>query len=243
MAYNNLYNSNFPYGAYYNPYGQQQQMNYVNDNCNCNVNPTVVNEQIPCCNCGVIEMNQQSPNINQHNYNNNTNSIQPELTLSYDNYEINNYQKQLIKNSYKNDLLAQIQERRNREQLEKERKRQEDLAEEERLRREQEELDRKLQEEQKKTKNKAFQQSIPPLTNIPSKKRKKLIQIDDPSQNQLQSNIALNEELLKLREQMQLQNSNLYNQINILHTKQLFYLHSLHISYNFLQFPLHIHFH
>ena len=217
----NYNNTNNPLSNSFNCINNSQQ-HYVNDNCNCNCNcncnitPTM-NEQLQCCNCGAIDMNtnQQSQNINYNNsINSNTNNIQPELTLSYDNYEINSYQKQLMKNSYKNDLLAQIQEKRNREQLERERKRQEDLAEEERLRREQEELDRKLQEEQNKNKNKAFQQSTPQITNIAPKKRKKLIQIENPPQ--IQPNISLNEELLKLREQMELQNSNLYNQINIL---------------------------
>ncbi|MCQ2820047.1 MAG: hypothetical protein MJ252_22500 [archaeon] len=199
-------------------YQMNNQMNQMNNNMNYDY------QQMP--------MDQQQGNdfYQQPNGNQVLNN-DPELNLSYDNYGMDEENKRLNKESYRNDLLTQIKEKENRKKLEKERKAREDAEEEERIRRENEELERRLQEEknrnlkaQKDTDNANFQAQVktPQMDNKPyglSVTENKLTIADQEAlkkfnQQEIESRMALNNEILKLREQMEDQKNNLFSQIS-----------------------------
>ena len=121
--------------------------------------------------------------------------ITPSLTLSYDNFELNHYYKQKTKDKYRNELLAQINEKEERKRLDKQRKMQEDIEEEARILREQELLNKKLQ-------------PPPNITVLPKKDTK-------PTNNDKYYQTKINN-ITKLSEQMNHKNLKFYNEINSL---------------------------
>lgn len=144
-------------------------------------------------------LNKSSTVTNNHYQLSNNNGknyrITPSLTLSYDNFELNHYYKQKTKDKYRNELLAQINEKEERKRLDKQRKMQEDIEEEARIIREQESLNKKLQ-------------PPPNITVLPKKYIK-------PTNNDIYYQTKINN-ITKLREQMNHKNLKFYNQINSL---------------------------
>ena len=70
------------------------------------------------------------------------------ISLTYDNYEVNNNEQQMqIKENYRQDLLRQIKENEEKKEREKRRKKEEEEKLEEKLRKEREELFLREQEE------------------------------------------------------------------------------------------------
>ena len=161
------------------------------------------------------------------------------ISLTYDNYEVNNNDQQMqIKENYRQDLLRQIKENEEKKLREKRRKKEEEEKEEERLRREREELERLEQEEKNKNQQKLDQYKND--NNILANERnnnnlrggkrilKSNVQIDEENnisekeaferihEKELESKMQLNNEILKLREQMKEQQSDLFNQIAFL---------------------------
>lgn len=220
---------------------QQQYFNYnggIDMNQQQNLQPQFISNTPPPNNNNNAYQ-QGDPNFN---YNNTNINGQPELNLSYDNYEINDYQKQRTKETYRNDLLQQIAEKKQRELLEKQRREKEEREEEERLKREQEELERKKEAEQKRQKNDArnklttyqpdpvivapttnqVKQVITPQTISPPPEQQPERQFNSNeslyllNQEEMQKRLAINNEMLKLREQMEQQQASLYEQINSL---------------------------
>ena len=186
------------------------------------------------------------PEQDNNNYQNNPqyyNTLQrpntQTISLTYDNYEVNNNDQQMqIKENYRQDLLRQIKENEEKKLREKRRKREEEEKEEERLRREREELERQEQDEKNKNKQKLdqYQNDNNILANERNKNnlqgRKRIlksnVQIDEDNnmsekeaferihEKELESKMQLNNEILKLREQMKEQQSDLFNQIAFL---------------------------
>ena len=211
--YNNNYGNNGPNMDYYPE--QENNIYPIRENNNYQNNPQFFNTL-------------QRPNTQT-------------ISLTYDNFEVNNNEQQRqIKENYRQDLLNQIQENEERKKREKLRKREEEEKEEERLRREREEL--LLREQEEKDKNKQKFNTIQnengllileknknnnEFNNLRGNKRilKSNIQTDDESniiekealerlhQKEIESKMQLNNEILKLREQMKDQQNDLFNQI------------------------------
>ena len=245
--YNNnnqdLYNNNNQ--NYFNNDNYQQQNNggrpystnprLMNNNNNYNYN-----------NNNNLQNMDYYPEQDNNNYQNNPqyyNTLQrpntQTISLTYDNYEVNNNDQQMqIKENYRQDLLRQIKENEEKKLREKRRKREEEEKEEERLRREREELERQEQDEKNKNKQKLdqYQNDNNILANERNKNnlqgRKRIlksnVQIDEDNnmsekeaferihEKELESKMQLNNEILKLREQMKEQQSDLFNQIAFL---------------------------
>ena len=165
------------------------------------------------------------------------------ISLTYDNYEVmDRDQQRLMKENYRQDLLNQMKENENRKILEKKRKELEEAREEERLRKEREELERKELEE--KNKNQQLQNKVRNENNVLIMERNKnnppqeefhnikVVRggrsvnndnnltdqeaLDRVNQKEMESKMQLNNEILKLREQMKDQQNDLFNQIQFL---------------------------
>ena len=225
MNHNNNYNNNYNNNDYNNAqnmdyYPEQENNLYqIQDNNNYQNNSQLFNTL-------------QRPNTQN-------------ISLSYDNFEVNNNEQQRqIKENYRIDLLNQIHENEEKKRKEKERKRLEEEKEEERLRKEREEL--YLQEQEEKNKNKQKLDNIQnennllileknknnneEFNNLRGNKRilKRNVQIDENNnilekeafdrlhQKEIESKMQLNNEILKLREQMKDQQNDLFNQIAFL---------------------------
>ena len=221
MNHNNNYNNNDYNNAQNMDYYPEQENNLyqVQDNNNYQNNSQLFNTL-------------QRPNTQN-------------ISLSYDNFEVNNNEQQRqIKENYRIDLLNQIHENEEKKRKEKERKRLEEEKEEERLRKEREEL--YLQEQEEKNKNKQKLDNIQnennllileknknnneEFNNLRGNKRilKRNVQIDENNnilekeafdrlhQKEIESKMQLNNEILKLREQMKDQQNDLFNQIAFL---------------------------
>ena len=87
------------------------------------------------------------------------------ISLTYDNYEVgDNEQQRQIKENYRQDLLNQIEENKNKKQREKLRRKLEEEQEEERLRKEREEM--LLKEQEEKNKNKQMLDKVQNENNL-----------------------------------------------------------------------------
>ena len=163
------------------------------------------------------------------------------ISLTYDNFEVMDRDK--FKENYRQDLLNQIKENENKKLLEKKRKELEEAREEERIRKEREELERK--ELKEKNKNLQLENKIKNENNIliSEKNRnkeqngnlrniKRIIRtniinennnnmndqeaLEKINQKEMESKMQLNNEILKLREQMKDQQNDLFYQIQYL---------------------------
>ena len=249
--YNNNNNIQDPYNNnnqnYFNNNNYQQQNNggrpystnprLMNNNNNYNYNNNNNNN---------FQNMDYYPEQDNNNYQNNpqySSTLQrpntQTISLTYDNYEVNNNDQQMqIKENYRQDLLRQIKENEEKKLREKRRKKEEEEKEEERLRREREELERLEQEEKNKNQQKLDQYKNDNNilanernnNNLRGRKRilKSNVQIDEENnisekeafdrihEKELESKMQLNNEILKLREQMKEQQSDLFNQIAFL---------------------------
>ena len=256
MDYNNNNNFQDPYNNnnpnYFNndnnirPYSTNPRLMNNNNNYNYNNNPPPNMDYYP-----------EQENINymgNNNYQNNpqfANTLQrpntQTISLTYDNYEVNNNEQQRqIKENYRQDLLNQIQEMKDKKEREKRRKREEEEKEEERLRKEREEL--LLREQEEKNKNKQLLNKVQnensilasernknnnndsEFNNLRTNKRvlKSNVVIDDNNnilekeafdrinQKEMESKMKLNNEIMQLREQMKEQQNDLFHQIAFL---------------------------
>ena len=256
MDYNN--NNNFQ-----DPYNNNNQNYFNNDN---NIRPYSTNPRLMNNNNNYNYNNNPPPNMDYYpeqeninymgnnNYQNNpqfANTLQrpntQTISLTYDNYEVNNNEQQRqIKENYRQDLLNQIQEMKDKKEREKRRKREEEEKEEERLRKEREEL--LLREQEEKNKNKQLLNKVQnensilasernknnnndsEFNNLRTNKRvlKSNVVIDDNNnilekeafdrinQKEMESKMKLNNEIMQLREQMKEQQNDLFHQIAFL---------------------------
>ena len=168
------------------------------------------------------------------------------ISLAYDNYEgVDKDEQRQIKANYRQDLLNQMKENENKKLLEKKRKELEEAREEERLRLERQELERKELEEKnrnmqmqnkirnenniiisEKNKNNNENNEFNNVRTVNRVVRTNIINetnnitdqeaIDKINQKELESKMQLNNEILKLREQMKDQQNDLFNQIQFL---------------------------
>ena len=167
------------------------------------------------------------------------------ISLTYDNYEVNNNEQQMqIKENYRQDLLRQIKENEEKKEREKRRKKEEEEKLEEKLRKEREELFLKEQEE--KNKNKQLLNKLQNDNNLLIQEKNKnsssefinlrpnrkvilnkaqsennLVDLDKEAfekiqQKELESKLQLNNEIMNLREQMKEQQNDLFHQIAFL---------------------------
>ena len=233
MNNNNNMNNNFN-----NNYNNGQNMDYYPEQEN-NMYPAQDNNNINNNNNNGYQNNPQFINTLQRP---NTQTI----SLTYDNFEVmNNEQQRQMKENYRQDLLNQIQENLERKKLEKLRKKEEEEKEEERLRKEREELYLQEQQEKNKNKQKLDniknENSIliqeknkinnnSEFNNLRGKKRvlKSNVQTDENSniiekeafdriqEKEMESKMQLNNEIMKLREQMKDQQNDLFHQIAFL---------------------------
>ena len=233
MNNNNNMNNNFN-----NNYNNGQNMDYYPEQEN-NMYPPQENNNINNNNNNGYQNNPQFINTLQRP---NTQTI----SLTYDNFEVmNNEQQRQMKENYRQDLLNQIQENLERKKLEKLRKKEEEEKEEERLRKEREELYLQEQQEKNKNKQKLDniknENSIliqeknkinnnSEFNNLRGKKRvlKSNVQTDENSniiekeafdriqEKEMESKMQLNNEIMKLREQMKDQQNDLFHQIAFL---------------------------
>ena len=220
--YNNNYNNN---GQNMDYYPEEENNLYQNQNNNINNNNYQNNNQ--------FANTLQRPNTQT-------------ISLTYDNFEVmNNEQQRQIKENYRQDLLDQIKEREERKKLEKKRKKEEEEKEEERLRKEREEMYLQEQEEKNKNKQKLNNirnengllmqerrnnNNNEEFNNLRGQKRilKSNVQTDENNniiekeafdrihQKEVESKMQLNNEIMKLREQMKDQQNDLFNQIAFL---------------------------
>ena len=232
MNNNNNINNNFN-----NNYNNGQNMDYYPEQEN-NMHPMQDNNMNNINNNG-YQNNPQFINTLQRP---NTQTI----SLTYDNFEVmNNEQQRQIKENYRQDLLNQIQENIERKKLEKKRIKEEEEKEEERLRKEREELFLQEQQEKNKNKQKLDNirnennlliqeknrnNNKSEFNNLRGQKRilKSNVQTDDNSniiekeafdriqEKEMESKMQLNNEIMKLREQMKDQQNDLFNQIAFL---------------------------
>ena len=209
--YNNQQNMNY-YPEQENNYQMQENNNYQNNN------PQFFNT--------MQRPNAQTISLTYDNY---------ELG--------DNEQQRQIKENYRQDLLNQIEENKNKKEREKRRRKEEDEKEEERLRKEREEMLLKEQEEKNKNKqmlNKVQNENgllileknknannNNEFNNLRNVKRtlKANIQTDENGniidneafdrihQKEMESKMQLNNEIMKLREQMKDQQNDLFHQI------------------------------
>ena len=232
MNNNNNINNNFN-----NNYNNGQNMDYYPEQEN-NMYPMQDNNMNNINNNG-YQNNPQFINTLQRP---NTQTI----SLTYDNFEVmNNEQQRQIKENYRQDLLNQIQENIERKKLEKKRIKEEEEKEEEKLRKEREELFLQEQQEKNKNKQKLDNirnennlliqeknrnNNKSEFNNLRGQKRilKSNVQTDDNSniiekeafdriqEKEMESKMQLNNEIMKLREQMKDQQNDLFNQIAFL---------------------------
>lgn len=224
-------------GPDFNNYNNGPEFNNYNNgqnNFNNNFNNDLNFNNIPVVDQPFVDV-AGNPNPNADN---------AQINISYENYELDEQKKRINKEMYRNDLLNQIQEKENRKILEKKKRQQEELEEEERLKRENEEIERKLEEERNRAKVHTTTtvkdtNTIKPATTIildagpsththtketitktvikePENNKNAEEQLRQINQQEIESRMALNEEILKLRDQMQDQQANLFNQINSL---------------------------
>ena len=233
MNNKNNMNNNFN-----NNYNNGQNMDYYPEQEN-NMYPAQDNNNINNNNNNGYQNNPQFINTLQRP---NTQTI----SLTYDNFEVmNNEQQRQMKENYRQDLLNQIQENLERKKLEKLRKKEEEEKEEERLRKEREELYLQEQQEKNKNKQKLDNirnennlliqeknrnNNKSEFNNLRGQKRilKSNVQTDDNSniiekeafdriqEKEMESKMQLNNEIMKLREQMKDQQNDLFNQIAFL---------------------------
>ena len=209
--YNNQQNMNY-YPEQENNYQMQENNNYQNNN------PQFFNT--------MQRPNTQTISLTYDNY---------ELG--------DNEQQRQIKENYRQDLLNQIEENKNKKEREKRRRKEEDEKEEERLRKEREEMLLKEQEEKnknkqmlnkvqnengllilEKNKNANNNNEFNSLRNV-KRTLKANIQTDENCniidneafdrihQKEMESKMQLNNEIMKLREQMKDQQNDLFHQI------------------------------
>ena len=209
--YNNQQNMNY-YPEQENNYQRQENNNYQNNN------PQFFNT--------MQRPNTQTISLTYDNY---------ELG--------DNEQQRQIKENYRQDLLNQIEENKNKKEREKRRRKEEDEKEEERLRKEREEMLLKEQEEKnknkqmlnkvqnengllilEKNKNANNNNEFNSLRNV-KRTLKANIQTDENDniidneafdrihQKEMESKMQLNNEIMKLREQMKDQQNDLFHQI------------------------------
>ena len=209
--YNNQQNMNY-YPEQENNYQMQENNNYQNNN------PQFFNT--------MQRPNTQTISLTYDNY---------ELG--------DNEQQRQIKENYRQDLLNQIEENKNKKEREKRRRKEEDEKEEERLRKEREEMLLKEQEEKnknkqmlnkvqnengllilEKNKNANNNNEFNSLRNV-KRTLKANIQTDENGniidneafdrihQKEMESKMQLNNEIMKLREQMKDQQNDLFHQI------------------------------
>ena len=209
--YNNQQNTNY-YPEQENNYQMQENNNYQNNN------PQFFNT--------MQRPNTQTISLTYDNY---------ELG--------DNEQQRQIKENYRQDLLNQIEENKNKKEREKRRRKEEDEKEEERLRKEREEMLLKEQEEKnknkqmlnkvqnengllilEKNKNANNNNEFNSLRNV-KRTLKANIQTDENGniidneafdrihQKEMESKMQLNNEIMKLREQMKDQQNDLFHQI------------------------------
>ena len=209
--YNNQQNMNY-YPEQENNYQMQENNNYQNNN------PQFFNT--------MQRPNTQTISLTYDNY---------ELG--------DNEQQRQIKENYRQDLLNQIEENKNKKEREKRRRKEEDEKEEERLRKEREEMLLKEQEEKnknkqmlnkvqnengllilEKNKNANNNNEFNSLRNV-KRTLKAKIQTDENGniidneafdrihQKEMESKMQLNNEIMKLREQMKDQQNDLFHQI------------------------------
>ena len=167
------------------------------------------------------------------------------ISLTYDNYEVNNNEQQMqIKENYRQDLLRQIKENEEKKENEKRRKKEEEEKLEEKLRKEREELF--LREQEEKNKNKQLLNKLQNDNNLLIQEKNKnsssefinlrpnrkvilnkaqsennLVDLDKEAfekiqQKELESKLQLNNEIMNLREQMKEQQNDLFHQIAFL---------------------------
>ena len=209
--YNNQQNMNY-YPEQENNYQMQENNNYQNNN------PQFFNT--------MQRPNTQTISLTYDNY---------ELG--------DNEQQRQIKENYRQDLLNQIEENKNKKEREKRRRKEEDEKEEERLRKEREEMLLKEQEEKNKNKqmlnkvqnengllileknknannNNEFNSSRNVKrtlkANIQTDENGNIIDneaFDRIHQKEMESKMQLNNEIMKLREQMKDQQNDLFHQI------------------------------
>ena len=209
--YNNQQNMNY-YPEQENNYQMQENNNYQNNN------PQFFNT--------MQRPNTQTISLTYDNY---------ELG--------DNEQQRQLKENYRQDLLNQIEENKNKKEREKRRRKEEDEKEEERLRKEREEMLLKEQEEKnknkqmlnkvqnengllilEKNKNANNNNEFNSLRNV-KRTLKANIQTDENGniidneafdrihQKEMESKMQLNNEIMKLREQMKDQQNDLFHQI------------------------------
>ena len=170
----------------------------------------------------------------------------PTISLTYDNFEVmDKDQLRQVKANYRQDLLNQMKENENKKLLEKKRKELEEAREEERLRKERDELERREMEEKSKNiqlqnrvrnennvlilernRNNNNRNANDEFNNIKTVNRTVTINeinnlsdqeaLEKINQKELESKMQLNNEILKLREQMKDQQNDLFNQIQFL---------------------------
>ena len=142
-----------------------------------------------------------------------------EVNISYDNYELNEETRKRNQESYKDDLLAQIKEKHYRQLMERQKRAQEEKEEEERLKRENEELQKKLLQE------KANQSELDVIKtnkgNVLVNSKTEVVNENSEAeynkkQQEIETRVQLNDEISKLKDQMQQQQMSLFNQINLL---------------------------
>ena len=167
------------------------------------------------------------------------------ISLTYDNYEVNNNEQQMqIKENYRQDLLRQIKENEEKKEREKRRKKEEEEKLEEKLRKEREELF--LREQEEKNKNKQLLNKLQNDNNLLIQEKNKnsssefinlrpnrkdilnkaqsennLVDLDKEAfekiqHKELESKLQLNNEIMNLREQMKEQQNDLFHQIAFL---------------------------
>ena len=211
MNNNNMNNYNYNNAQNMDYYPEQDNNNYQMQDNNIQNNPQYFNTL-------------QRPNTQT-------------ISVTYDNYDVNNNEQQMqIKENYRQDLLRQIKEN--------EEKKEEEEKLEEKLRKEREELLQR--EEEEKNKNKQLLNKVQNENNILIQERNKnntsefnnlrpnrkvilnkaqsetnVIDLDKEAfdriqQKELESKLQLNNEILKLREQMKEQQDDLFHQIAFL---------------------------
>ena len=183
--------------------------------------------------------NYPQPNYNQNKqqfFNTMQRPNTQTISLTYDNYEVMDGETQRqIKANYRQDLLNQMKENENRKILERKRKELEEAREEERIRREREEMEEK--ERAEKERNQQLRNRVRNENNILIIEKNKVNHqnnsninkkseinenmteeeaINKIQQKEMESKLQLNNELLKLREQMRNQQNDLFNQISVL---------------------------
>jgi hypothetical protein len=237
MVFNNNqggYNQGFQQENVGRPYSTNPKL--MNNN-NYNIGPNMGN------NYG--QQTNNYPN-NQQLFNTMQRPNVQNISLINDNYEVGDRDLlRQIKANYRQDLINQMEENKLKKELEKKRKELEEAREEERLRKERDELEQRELEERNKNQqlqnrvrnenliileNKNNPQNDEEFNNVRTKNRVIRTNIniinennttdqealDKINQKELESKMQLNNEILKLREQMKDQQNDLFHQIQFL---------------------------